>query len=186
MKTAEDSFIRRAAGAIIAIVSLVIISLMLSGGCGGDGGSGGSTDPSPGQSPNPSASPTPPSPPASDAPPLCEDKISLSCPAADLKRATCISDRCEIIDNSVEPSVVIETFFINFSESCTDVDCFTFECENIPIDGVLESPTFIIESLNDYPVGEDIAGPFEFGFPKGTISLSSGDFAFSCGIIAVP
>lgn len=173
MRTAEDAFIRRASTVIVIISSLVIISLMLTGGCDGTATS------------NQIPTPTPTFAPSTGFPSECVG-ISLGCPAADFKRAYCVNNRCEVIDNSVEPPVVIETFFINFSETCADVDCFTLECQGVPIGGVLESPTFIIETLNDYPVGEDIAGPFEFGFPKGTISLSSGDFAFSCGIIAVP
>lgn len=173
MRTAEDAFIRRASTVIVIISSLVIISLMLTGGCDGTATS------------NQIPTPTPTWTPSTGFPSECVG-ISLGCPAADFERAYCVNNECELIDNSVEPHQVIETFFINFSQSCDVVDCFTFECGDVPIGGVLESPRFIIETLNDYPVGEDIAGPFEFGFPKGTISLSSGDFAFSCGIVAVP
>lgn len=173
MRTAEDRFIRRASAVIVIVSSLVIISLMLTGGCDGTATSI--------QIPTP----TPTWAPSTGFPPECVG-ISLSCPAADFERAYCVNNECELIDNSVEPPQVIETFFINFSDSCDDVDCFTFECRDVPIGGVLESPIFIIESLNDYPVGEDIAGPFDFGFPKGTIILNGEEFVFSCGIIAVP
>ncbi len=176
MRTAEDSFIRRASAVIVIISSLVIISLMLTGGCDGTATS------------NQIPTPTPTWIPSTGFPPACDGTldISLSCPATDLKGSFCVAYRCDVIDESVEPPNAAETFIIAFDESCTDVDCFTLECPDIPIGGVLESPIFTIESVNDIPVAEDSQDTFGLGSPKGTIFLESGEFSFSCGVNAIP
>ena len=176
MRTAEDTFIQRASAVIVIISSLVIISLMLTGGCDGTAAS------------NQIPTPTPTSVPSTGFPPECNGTldISLSCPATDLKGSFCVAYRCYVIDESVEPPAVAETFIIAFDESCTDVDCFTLECPDIPIGGVLESPIFTIESVNDIPVAEDSQGTFDLGSPKGRIFLGSGEFSFSCGVNAIP
>lgn len=176
MRTAEDSFILRAAGTIVIISSLVIISLMLTGGCDGSASS------------NQIPTPTPTWAPSTGFPPECGGTldISLSCPATDLKGSFCVAYRCYVIDESVEPPAVAETFIIAFDESCTDVDCFTLECQGVLIGGVLESPIFTIESVNDIPVAEDSPDTFDLGSPKGTIFLGSGEFPFYCGVNAIP
>ncbi len=173
MREAEDNFIRRAAAAIVIISSIVIISLMLTGGCDGSATS------------NQIPTPTPTFAPSTGFPPECNGTldIGLGCPAADLKGSFCVAYRCSILDGSGEPG---EEFIIGFDESCTDVDCFTLECQDVPVGGVSESPIFLIESVNDIPVADGSEVSFDLGAPGGTIILEDGEFPFSCGVNAIP
>ncbi|MCL4244584.1 MAG: hypothetical protein KJ002_05575 [Candidatus Dadabacteria bacterium] len=179
MREAEDSFIRRAAGAIIAIVSLVIISLMLSGGCDGTATS------------NQIPTPTPTWAPSTGFPPHCDGTfdVSLSCPATSLAGSVCQPYWCDIIDDSIEPGAIVDEITVVFGNTCTDVDCFTLECQGIHsriTETSIGPATIIIETVNDIPVGEDVEGEEFSGLPDGRIIIDGQDLLLDCNSIIVP
>ncbi len=179
MKTAEDSLIRRAAGAIIIIVSLTIISLMITGGCDGTATSK--------QIPTPTPTWTP----STGFPPACDGTfdVSLSCPAGSLAGSVCQPYWCDIIDDSIEPGTIVDEISVVFGDSCTDVDCFTLECQSIHsrlTETSIEQATIIIETVNNIPVGPDVEGEFFTGMPDGRIIIDGQDLLLDCNSIIVP
>ena len=179
MRDAEDSFARRASTVIVIISSLVIISLMLTGGCDGTATSI--------QIPTP----TPTWAPSTGFPPHCDGTfdVSLGCPATSLAGSVCQPYWCDVIDDSIEPGAIVEEIAVVFGDACTDVDCFTLECQGIHsriTETSIGQATIIIETVNDIPVGEDVEDEFFSGMPDGRIILDGQDLLLDCNSIIVP
>lgn len=170
MKNTGDALIGRASSLIVLISSIVMIALMVTGGCGGNGSN------------------TPPS--ATGFPPECDGTfdVDLSCPATSLAGSICLPYFCDIVDDTVAPAEVIDTTTFVFGDNCTDTDCFTLECEDIFNGPVIDADTatIIIETVDGIPVGEDAVGEAEFGLPDGRIIIDSEEFALDCQGIVVP
>lgn len=164
MKYKGDAIINRLAEFIVVVSSLLIVALMVTGGCN-EGGHGG---------------PTPSNPPTG-FPPECEEtfNVDLSCPAASLAGSVCLPYVCEVIDDSVEPPMQIDNLTIVFGDHCTDTDCFTLECQDI---SVLDSDaaTVIIDSVSGMAVGPDIEGAIFQGIPDGVIIIDGEEFLLDC------
>ena len=179
MREAEDSFVRRASTIIVIISSVVIISLMLTGGCDGTATSI--------QIPTP----TPTLAPSTGFPPACDGTfdVSLSCPAASLASSVCQPYWCDVIDDSTEPGAIVEEIAVVFGDACTDVDCFTLECQDIHsriTETSIGQATIIIETVNDIPVGENVEGEEFSGLPDGRILIDGENFLLDCNSIIVP
>jgi hypothetical protein len=179
MKNAGDAFIGRASSLIVLISSIVMIALMVTGGCESNNSGNPSTTPSPS-----------PSPQVTGFPPECEGTfgVDLSCPASSLAASVCLPYFCDIVDDTVTPAEVIDTTTFVFGDNCTDTDCFTLECRDIFNGSVIDADaaTIIIETVDDIPVGEDVVGEAEFGLPDGRIIIDSEEFALDCLGIVVP
>lgn len=161
-----DAIMYRLAEFIVVFSSLLIVALMVTGGCN-NGGHGG-----------PSVTPSPP---PTGFPPECERtfNVDLSCPAASLAGSVCLPYVCDVIDDSIEPPVQIDNLTIVFGDHCTDTDCFTLECQDI---SVLDSDaaTVIIESVNGMAVGPDVEGTIFQGIPDGVIIIDGEEFLLDC------
>ena len=158
MRTAEDSFIRRAAGVIVAIALIAAGSLMLSGGCGGDG------------------------------PGSCRrQEIRLACPAMSYARESCIGYVFDIIDDSVEPAVTLDSFGINFNRKCENTDCFTLFCRDITTDSdtLIPEADIVIQTVDGIPVGEGTE-TIKNGMPGGRIIIDGEDFLLEPAGTIVP
>lgn len=155
----EDSFIRRAAGTIVGIAFLVTGSLFLSGGC-------------------------------SDNPNSCNgnDQVRLACPAVSYETVTCIGYAFDIIDDSVEPPVIVDGFNINLKRKCDPVDCFTLSCQDIVADSGASIPEaeILIETVDGLPVGGDTDETTTPGMPDGRIIIDGEDFFLESTTIIVP
>ncbi|MAT39335.1 MAG: hypothetical protein CL946_07000 [Ectothiorhodospiraceae bacterium] len=178
MREAEDSFVRRTSAVIVIISSLVTISLMLTGGCDGSATSI--------QIPTP----TPTFAPSTGFPPECDGtfNVSLSCPATSLAGSVCQPYWCDIIDDSIEPGAIVDEIAVVFGGACTDIDCFTLECQDIHsriTETSIGQATVIIETVNDIPVGEDEGEEFS-GLPDGRILIDGENFLLDCNSIIVP
>lgn len=173
MKTAEDTLIRRAAGAIVIISSLIIISLMITGGCSSSDGN-----------------PTPTNAPTTGFPPECNGTfdVSLSCPATSLAGSFCQTYVCDIIDDGTEPVVITESLFVRFGEKCTDIDCFTLECQDLRTDSdsTIGEAIILVETVSGTPVGEGVEGEVFSGLPDGRIIIGDEDFQLDCNGLIVP
>ena len=179
MRTVEDSFIRRASATIVIISSIVIISLMLTGGCDGTATS------------NQIPTPTPTWAPSTGFPPACDGTfdVSLGCPATSLAGSVCQPYWCDIIDDSIEPGAIVDEIAVVFGDACTDVDCFTLECQGIRsriTETSIGQATIIIETVNDIPVGEDVEGDEFSGLPDGRILIDGENFLLDYNSIIVP
>jgi hypothetical protein len=174
MRNKGDALINRAAEFIVIFSSLLIIALMVTGGCN-NGGHDGPTD---------SPSPTPL---LTGFPPECDGTfgVDLSCPAASLAGSICLPYFCDVIDDSVSPAEVVDTVTVVFGDHCSDTDCFTLDCQDI---SVLDADfaTIIIESLNGTPVGEDAMGVVDSGLPDGRIIIGGEEFLLDCNGYVVP
>lgn len=171
MKTTESTFLTRACSLIVLVTSLSIIGLMIYGGCSSNG-----------QPPPPIRTPG-----GTGFPPECDGTfdVSLSCPAVSLEDSPCLTYVYDVIDNSgPEPVVVNEFVRIRFGELCTALDCFTLECEGI--ESGIGDATFIIETVNDITVGEDVQGEINSGLPEGPIFIGEDEFFFDCQGTIVP
>lgn len=158
MMATEDSFIRRVAGTIAVIAFLSTISLMLSGGCG------------------------------SDKPGSCKSQeIRLACPALGYASGSCIGYIYDIVDDSVEPPVTLDSFFIYFKRSCEDIDCFTLSCQDITTDSdtLIPEADIIIETVNGIPVGEGTE-TIKGGVPEGRIIIDGENFRLESTGTIVP
>lgn len=171
MRTAEGAFLTRISSFIILATSLTIIGLTMYGGCSSDG-----VPPPPTRTPG-----------GTGFPPECDGTfdVSLSCPAESLQNSPCLSYVYDVIDNSgPEPVIVDEFVIIRFGESCTALDCFTLDCTGIP-SGIGDA-VFIVETVNDITVGEDVNGEINSGLPEGPIFIGEDEFFFDCQGIIVP
>ncbi|MEW6144376.1 MAG: hypothetical protein AB1598_05095 [Thermodesulfobacteriota bacterium] len=166
MKNRGDALINRAAEMIVIISSVAVIALMAVGGCN----NGGHGEPAP-----------------TGFPPECEGTfdVDLSCPATSLAGSVCLPYSCDVIDDGVEPPMVIDSIIIVFGDHCTDTDCFTLECQDISVIGA-DSATIIIESVSGTPVGEDVEGSVFQGLPDGRIIIDGEEFALDCTSIITP
>ncbi|MGH7851718.1 MAG: hypothetical protein ACREOP_15600 [Thermodesulfobacteriota bacterium] len=167
MKNAGDALIYRTSGLIILISSIVMIALMITGGC--DGSGNGDNSPPPG---------------ATGFPPECDGTfdVDLSCPATSLAGSVCLPYFCDIVDDSVSPAEVIDTTTFVFGDQCTDTDCFTLECQDIFNGSVIDADaaTVIIETVDGTPVGEDVEGNVFQGTPDGRIIIGNEEFVLDC------
>ncbi|GEM_PF-2085174 len=175
MKNTGDALIGRASSLIVLISSIVMIALMVTGGCESGGHGGPSFTPSP--------APT-------GFPPECEGTfgVDLSCPAASLAASVCLPYVCDIFDDTGSPAVEIDSIQFVFGDSCTNTDCFTLECQGIFNGSVFdaESATIMVEDVSGFVVGEDVEGEIEFGLPAGRIIIEGEDFPIDCSGIVVP
>jgi len=170
MKTTESAFLTRICSLIILVTSLTIIGTMIYGGCSSDG------TPSPTRTPG-----------GTGFPPECDNTfdVSLSCPAVSLEGSPCLTYVYDVIDDSGPEPVVVEDFVtIRFGEKCAAADCFTLECEGI--ESGIGDATFIIETVNDITVGEDVQGEIYSGLPEGPIFIGEDEFFFDCQGTIVP
>ncbi len=171
MKATGDAFLRRVSSLIIIVTSLSIIGMMIYGGC-----SSGAGSPTPTRTPG-----------GTGFPPSCDGTfdVSLSCPAVSLEGSICQPYIFDVIDDSgPEPIVVDESVTLRFGDKCIALDCFTLECTGIP-SGTTVS-TFIIETVNDIAVGEDVQGEIHSGCPEGPIFIGDNEYFFDCQGIIVP
>jgi len=159
MRAADNSFIRRAAGTIVAITLLLTSSLMLSGGC---------SDPANSCNRN--------------------DQVRLACPAVSYETVTCIGYVFDIVDDSIEPPVFVDEFTVNFERKCESIDCFTLSCQDITTDsGTLITETeILIETVDGLPVGGDTDETTTPGEPGGRIIIDGEDFLLEPVGIIVP
>lgn len=158
MMATEDSFIRRAAATMAVIGFIVTGSLMLSGGCGSDG------------------------------PGSCRrQEIRLFCPAPGYAGESCIGYIFDIVDDSVEPPVTLDSFGINFNRKCENIDCFTLSCQDITADSdtVIPEADIIIETVDGIPVGEG-TGTIKSGKPAGRIIIDGENFRLEPAGTIVP
>lgn len=169
MKNAGDVLIGRASSLIVLISSIVMIAFMVTGGCNS----------------NNNGTPAP-----TGFPPECDGTfdVDLSCPATSLAGSTCLSYLCDIIDNSEEPPLIIDNITVVFGDHCTDTDCFTLECQDIFNGSVIDADTatFIIETVDGTPVGEDVEGNVFQGTPDGVIIIDGEEFALDCNGFITP
>jgi len=174
MKKSGNALINRAAEYIVVFSSLVVIALMVSGGCN-SGGHGG-----------PSVTPTP-TPQLTGFPPECDGTfgVDLSCPATSLAGSICLPYVCDVIDDSEEPPMIVDNITVVFGDHCTDADCFTLECQDISVIGA-DSATIIIDSVNGMPVGEGAMGVVSMGLPDGRIIIDGEEFALDCNGFVIP
>ena len=174
MKSNGDAIINRIAEFIVVFSSLLIVALMVTGGCGNNGGNESTPTPSP-------------TPLLTGFPPECDGTfgVDLSCPATSLAGSVCLPYGCDVIDNSEEPPLHLDNFTIVFGDHCADTDCFTLECQDISILGA-DSATVIIESVNGMAVGDDAMGIVDSGLPNGRIIIDGTEFSFECNFIIVP
>lgn len=156
-KPAKDTFLRRAAGAIIVIVFLVTGSVMLPGGCSDDGPGG-----------------------------CRRQEIRLACPALSYAGESCIGYRFDVIDDFVEPPVALDSFLIYFKRHCNYIDCFTLTCLDITTDSgtLLPVADIIIETVGGQPVGGDEI--VDRGSPGGRIIIDGEDFLLESAGMVVP
>ena len=179
MREAEDSFVRRAAAAIVIFSSIVIISLMLTGGCDGSATSI--------QIPTP----TPTFAPSTGFPSECDGTfgVSLSCPAASLAGSECLPYSCYVIDDSTEPGEIVDDIILVFGDRCSDIDCSTLECQgafSTITDSSIGEFTILIETVNDIPVGPDGGGERLYGTPDGRIIIDGQDLLLDCYAVMMP
>lgn len=158
MKTAANTLIRRVAGTVAVMAFLVTGSLMLSGGCSDNANSCNGND-----------------------------QVRLACPAVSLETVSCIGYVFDIIDDSVEPPVTLDSFFIYFKRSCEYIDCFTLSCQDITTDSdtLIPEADIIIETVDGIPVGqgtETIKG----GVPEGRIIIDGENFRLESTGLIVP
>lgn len=175
MKDIGEYLVELSVELIILVSTVVVIAFMVTGGCGNENGS-----------PTPTASP-----PTTGFPPECNGTfdVSLSCPAESLAGSVCLPYYCDILDSSGAELEVFDTFSIVFGRNCTETDCFTLECSDLSIDFedvIANEATFIIESIDDIPVGEDVEGVQTSGRPKGSIIIDGEEFEFTCPGYALP
>ena len=168
MKSTGDVLINRTSGLIVLISSIIMIALMVTGGCDSSNGN---------SSPTPTPGPT-------GFPPECDGTfgVDLSCPAESLEGSVCLPYFCDIIDDSEPPGNVIDTITIVFGDHCTASDCFTLGCQDI-FNGTVfnaDSATIVIETVDGTPVGEDTMGEVNMGVPDGRIIIDGEDFALDC------
>jgi len=189
MKATEGAFLRKVSSVIILVTSLSIIGMMTYGGCGGGGGGGGDDDG--GNGPAPTATFTPPTPTRTPGgtgfPPSCDGTfgVSLSCPAVSLEGSVCQPYIFDVIDDSgPEPIIVDESVTLRFGDKCIALDCFTLDCTGIPSGATVS--TFIIETVNDVAVGEDVQGEIHSGCPEGPIFIDDNEYYFDCQGLIVP
>ena len=147
---------RRLAGAIVVIAFLATGSLMLSGGC-------------------------------SESANSCSgnDQVRLACPAASYETISCVGYIFNIIDDSIEPPVVVDGFGVNFSRKCESVDCFTLQCQDITAYSgtLIPEAVILIETVDGIPVGGDTDETVRAGEPDGRITIDGEDyFLESAGI----
>jgi hypothetical protein len=170
MKNAGDALIYRTSGLIVLISSIVMIALMVTGGCGGNGSN------------------TPPS--ATGFPPECgSPNIDLSCPAGSFLDFDCYSYDCGILDNSTEPPGEVDSFHIIFVRSCAETDCFSLECMDLKQGArtVAEEASITFDEINGMPVGEDEEGETGFVFSiTGSIEIDGSEFGLDCVSGPVP
>ena len=170
MKNAGDALINRTAEFIVLISSIVMIALMVTGGCESGGGN------------------SPPSP--TGFPPECNGTfdVDLSCPASSLAGSTCLPYVCDIIDDSGNTPEIVDTTTIVFGDKCTETDCFTLECQDIFNGPVIdaEAASVAIESVSGAPVGEEVEGGVFQGAPDGRIIIDGEEFALDCNGIVTP
>ena len=175
MKNSGDTLINRAAEIIVVISSLLVIALMVTGGCDSGGHGGPSVTPTPG---------------ATGFPPECEGTfdVDLSCPAESLAGSFCLPYTCDIFDDSTSPAVEIDSIQFVFGDSCTNTDCFTLECQNIFNGSVFDadSANIVVEDVSGFVVGEDVDGEINAGLPAGRITIEGEEFQFTCDGIVVP
>lgn len=159
MKTAINTLIRRVAGTIAVMAFLVTGSLMLSGGCSNNANSCNGND-----------------------------QVRLACPAVSLETVSCIGYVFDIIDDSVEPPVLVDGFSVNFSRRCESIDCFTIECRDIIADSGASIPEaeIIIETVDGLPVGGDTDETTTPGEPDGRIIIDGENFLLESTGIIVP
>ena len=170
MKNAGDALIDRTSGLIVLISTIVMIALMVTGGC--DSNSNGDSSPTP--------APT-------GFPPECDGTfgVDLSCPATSLAGSVCLPYVCDVIDDSEEPPMIIDNITVVFGDHCTDTDCFTLECQDISVIGA-DAATIIIESVDGTPVGEDVEGSVFQGTPDGVIIIGGEEFVLDCNGFITP
>lgn len=171
MRTTGDAFLRKVSSLIIIVTSLSIIGMMIYGGC-----SSGAGSPTPTRTPG-----------STGFPPSCDGTfdVSLSCPAVSLEGSVCLTYVYDVIDNSgPEPVVVDEFVTLRFGETCTALDCFTLDCNNIS-SGIGDA-IFTVETVNDITVGEDVAGEINSGLPEGPIFIGDNEYYFDCLGTIVP
>jgi hypothetical protein len=163
MNSAGDVLIGRASSLIVLISSIVMIALMVTGGC--DSNNNGTPAPT-------------------GFPPECDGTfdVDLSCPATSLAGSVCLPYFCDIVDDTVAPAEVIDTTTFVFGDNCTDTDCFTLECQDIFNGSVIDADaaTVIIETVDGTPVGENVEGSVFQGTPDGRIIIGNEEFALDC------
>lgn len=150
---------RRLAGAIIAIAFLATGSLMLSGGC-------------------------------SDSANSCNgsDRVRLACPAVSYETVTCIGYVFDIVDDSVEPPILVDGFNINFSRKCESIDCFTLQCRDITTDSgtFIPEAEIVIETVDGLPVGGNTNETVRARGPDGRIIIDGQDYLLESTGVIVP
>lgn len=154
-----NTFLRRAAATIAAVAFIVTGSIMLSGGCSNNANSCNGND-----------------------------QVRLACPAVSLETVSCIGYSFDIIDDSVEPPVLVDGFSVNFSRRCESIDCFTIECRDITADSgaFIPEAEIIIETVDGLPVGGDTDETTTPGEPDGRIIIDGQDFLLESTAIIVP
>jgi len=159
MMATENSFIRRAAGTILVPVFLVTGSLMLSGGCSDSANSCGGNE-----------------------------QVRLACPAVSYETIFCIGYIFDIVDDSVEPPVLVDGFNMNINRKCEPLDCFTLSCEDITTDSgtLIAEMEILIETVDGLPVGGDTDETTTPGEPAGRIIIDGEDFLLEPVGIIVP
>ncbi len=159
MMATENSFIRRAAGTILVPVFLVTGSLMLSGGCSDSANSCGGNE-----------------------------QVRLACPAVSYETIFCIGYIFDIVDDSVEPPVLVDGFNMNINRKCESLDCFTLSCEDITTDSgtLITEMEILIETVDGLPVGGDTDETTTPGEPAGRIIIDGEDFLLEPVGIIVP
>ncbi len=123
-----------------------------------------------------------------DGPGSCKSQeIRLACPALGYAGGTCIGYIFDIVDDSVEPPVTLDTFGINFKRSCEDIDCFTLSCQDIPTysDTLIHEADILIETVDGIPVGEGTE-TIKGGVPAGRIIIDGENFRLESAGTIVP
>lgn len=157
-KPLANTFLRRAAATIAVIAFIVTGSIMLSGGCGGD------------------------------KPGSCKsEEIRLACPALGYASGSCIGYIYDVVDDSVEPPIALDSFFIYFKRSCEYIDCFTLSCQDITTDSdtLIPESDIIIETVDGIPVGEGTE-TIKNGVPEGRIIIDGENFRLESTGTIVP
>lgn len=116
------------------------------------------------------------------------DQVRLACPAVSYETVTCIGYVFDIVDDSVEPPILVDGFGVNFSRKCESVDCFTLQCQDITTDSgtLIPEAVILIETVDGLPVGGDTDETIRAGEPDGRITIDGEDFLLEPVGIIVP
>lgn len=176
-----DTLAARASSIIVLVSSLVIISFMAYGGCGGGGNGDSSSTPVPTATFTP-PTPTPTLPPGATGSPGCISlDVSLGCPAVSLEGSKCRNHDCKVIDDSGAGPVLVTSFLVPFGHKCTAFDCFTLECRDTS--PVIDDSVIVIESVSGIPVSEGAQTVEHNGEPEGTIFFDDSEYRIECSFV---